>query len=211
MSRYKVRKHLVPRAVHAAACKDLLLRIGGTVLYYGLIGSALVHYLRQSPAWKHGITVLLQREFFVLLFVFLFAIATSIPLFRLWRLFSDRCVCGVLTGSEVYRYYGRGRNRAGRLRIEEHMGMKLFVRDEANKTHTVRTQLPEGGFGSYYRVGDRILHFRGLPYPISPDAEMRGERICPWCGTIEREGHNVCAQCERHLLSFPEDFMQTND
>lgn len=191
-----------------AAVRDVLKRIWGTLVWFLLIGFATLHYLRGVPAWKRGWEALWREEWLVLLLIPLFALVSAVPLFRLWYLFSDRRVCGILTDTDTVHYYGRGRNRSGKQRVGEYMRMEMRVTDENGVRRRVYAQVPEGGFGGYYRKGERILHLRGVPYPVSPDAQARGEMLCPFCGTVARHGEAVCPQCTRHIPRiFPDDGM----
>lgn len=107
-----------------AAVRDVLKRIGGTLVWFLLIGFATLHYLWGVPAWKRGWEALWREEWLVLLLIPLFALASAVPLFRLWYLFSDRRVCGILTDTDTVHYYGRGRNRSGKQRVGEYMRME---------------------------------------------------------------------------------------
>lgn len=182
-----------------AAMRDVLRRIGAALLWFAFLGAALLHYLRGTPAWKRGWEAVWRAEWLVLLLVSLFALLTAIPMFRLWYLFSDRQVYGILTDTETVHYYGRGRNRSGKRRFGEYMRVVMRVTDENGVCRKICAQVPEGGFGGYYRRGERILHLRGVPYPVSPDAQARGEMLCLFCGTVAHNGESICPQCMRKI------------
>ena len=49
----------------------------------------------------------------------------------------------------------------------------------------------------YYRVGDRVGTWSGLPFPILLDAEEGRATVCWWCGGINRPEDVECLHCGR--------------
>ena len=78
------------------------------------------------------------------------------------------------------------------------------------KRGRVKLQLFEDGYDMYYRQGDTIVCFGGLDYPISLQAEARGEHICTVCGVrkyprLDKNGivvndMKVCESCGHSLV-----------
>ena len=78
---------------------------------------------------------------------------------------------------------------------------KIFIRvvDEAGYKHKI--VLPKKNrFDAYYHVGDRIVHYSGLPYPESNDGADKNLFVCSLCGGVELTDTDHCHGCGASLI-----------
>jgi hypothetical protein len=128
------------------------------------------------------------------------AILLGALLLRIWRCFRGDLEGTVLAVRERHSY-SLFRNESGRRERDFHVRMTLTVdtgRVRRGKPVTRRMDFPiRNGFYLYYREGDRVCLWRGLPYPESTGREADpGSRVCVWCGeyTAQTE-QQACAVC----------------
>lgn len=61
---------------------------------------------------------------------------------------------------------------------------------------------PEAGLADYYyRVGDDVVKYPGLKYPVNLSSP-RDENFCPACGHFSRPGDLRCYACKRKTVSL---------
>lgn len=89
--------------------------------------------------------------------------------------------------------------RKGSARVRSVQKIYLRVEDEAGHKHKI--VLPKkNGFDRYYHVGDRIIHYRGLPYPESNDGADQNLYVCSLCGGVEMTDTDHCHGCGASLI-----------
>ena len=149
--------------------------------------------------------------------IFIAAVVISgVMIFRFDRLFTDKSVSGKIVSIEVTRSYGRGMNRRAGFSLDFHTYNNITLTDGGGRRHRIKVQLFDDGFDGYYREGETIAAFRGLNYPLSLDAEGRGEHICTVCGVrcydrdrgeegLIRKGEDgLCPSCRRTMIDSKE-------
>ena len=124
-------------------------------------------------------------------------------LFRIWKFFTDRAFSGVILSSDNLHDYSPSKDPSttGALRYEFRLNTAILVRDDNQKKHRLRFEQKDG-FYTYYYEGTRVIHLRGLPYPIRTD-EKEGY-ICAACGRIHATLQSHCDVCS-HSLIDPKD------
>ena len=89
---------------------------------------------------------------------------------------------------------GRGTSRV-------RLAMKMHLRVEDESGHKHKIVLPQkNGFDRYYHVGDKIVHYSGLPYPESNDGADKGYYVCQRCGGVELTDTAYCHGCGASLI-----------
>ena len=149
-------------------------------------------------------------EWWVML-VFCFAVTVSgWIIFDMTKFCRERSFVGVIKEMKVTRNYGRGLSRDGKFKIDYHTYRVLVIVDSKGRKRRLSVQLFDEGYDLYYREGDTVAYFRGTTYPLSIEAEERGEHICVMCGVrvIETKRHgerkvntDCCERCGKSLIN----------
>ena len=150
-------------------------------------------------------------EWWVMLIFGLAILTSGFFIFNVGAFLSERSCVGVIKSMSISRNYGRGVTRDGRFKIDYHTYRILKIIDSKGKKRQLRFQLFDDGYDLYYREGDTVVTFRGMSYPLSLEAEARGEHICINCGVrvIETKKHGereanteYCEACGKSLVKF---------
>ena len=181
-------------------------RIVGFVIYCAVIALAYLFYL--GGALRKPL-----EPIFLVIFIFAVIISGAF-IFRTDRFLSDKNLSGRIESIKVKRNYGRGMTRNAKLSLDFHTYNKIKITDGKGKHHTLTVQLFDDGFDGYYSEGDEIIAFRGLNYPLSLEAERRGEHLCSVCGARcydkeKREGSLIsngtsCPACSKTMINTEE-------
>jgi hypothetical protein len=153
----------------------------------------------------------------LLLAIFVAAVLISGAfIFRMGSFLSERSVSGSIHSIKLTRNYGRGMTRSAGFSLDFHTFFKITVVGGIGKKHRVKVQLFDDGFDGYYAEGEKIAAFRGLNYPLSIDAELRGEHICAVCGVrcydkdrgdgsfVRRDKGDLCPSCNHTMIDVGE-------
>jgi len=136
------------------------------------------------------------------------AVLSGILLFRMWRLITDRKVSGVIESSGLSHRYTAAED--GTLLQATNFDFRLHtaitVRSSNGKLHRLRFE-QKNGFYMYYHEGNRIVRFRGLPYPVNTDPEAKHGYVCSVCGFWCKTHVAQCPACY-HSLIAPEEIEQ---
>ena len=177
--------------------------------------SRIALYLCYLALWGLGYAFYLSYPInkpFAWWVMILFCAAVAVSgwiLFDMTKFIREHSFTGKIESMKVSRSYGRGVTRQGRFKIDYHTNRVLYARDSKGKRRKIRFQLFDDGYDLYYREGDRVIYFRGTRYPLSVEAEERGEHICVLCGVRvnepkkhgEREvDTDRCESCRRSLI-----------
>ena len=132
-------------------------------------------------------------------------------IFNMGKFLTEKSFVGIIKSMSVSRTYGRGVTRDGRFKIDYHTYRVLKIIDSNGKKRKLKFQLFDDGYDLYYREGDTVVYFRGTIYPLSLEAEERGEHICVNCGVrvLETKKHgerptntDFCEVCGKSLVKF---------
>lgn len=187
------------RSLHRYVLKNDLKRIL-LFLFWMLFWCAGIYYYNLQNASSIASKPLSGWRLWLLL-----GIVTVIGscVFRLWKFFTDRSFSGVILSSDNLHDYSPSKDPSatGALRYEFRLNTAIRVKDDKQKKHRLRFE-QKNGFYTYYYEGTRVIHFRGLPYPIRTD-EKEGY-ICVACGRIYSAYEDTCEGCS-HALIDPKD------
>lgn len=172
MSKPKIPKRNADLLRYAVSVQ--LKRVIGCLVYYGAFAAAYLFYLQ--GALRKPLPPLLLAVFIAVV-----AISGAV-IFRLDKFFLSRSYAATVRSLSVSRSYGRGLNREAKFSYDFHSFLNIKSVDRKGRERKCKIQLFDDGYDGYYREGDRIVAFRGLNYPLSLEAEARGEHICCVCG-----------------------------
>jgi hypothetical protein len=132
------------------------------------------------------------------------------------RFVCDQSFFGEIVSIGVKRDYDRGLSRTAGFSLEEHTYLSIVAVNGKGRKRRTRCRLFDDGYDCYYNVGDKIVKFRGLNYPLSLDSERKGAHLCAICGvrtyyqegkaihgeaTPEiRDGSLICRSCGHTLM-----------
>ncbi|MBE6554279.1 MAG: hypothetical protein E7666_08060 [Ruminococcaceae bacterium] len=185
------------------AARRTLLRILGFLLWLALwIGGAL-SYNHNHATYPPQLLILGWRLFFLVLA----SLVSGILIFRMWRLFTDRTCHGLIERSSLSRSYAPSGDPHTAADYDFRLNTKLLLRLENGKKKTLCFE-QKNGFYHYYYEGNKIVRFRGLPYPILLDPNAPHGYVCAACGTWSADKTDRCARC-RHTVIDPKDLNET--
>ena len=128
----------------------------------------------------------------------------GVLLFRVWRVFRGD-VEGRILKVKTAHAYRLFRTERGKNERDFHVRVVLKV-DTGRKSMrgrpiVRRVNFPQrNGTYMYYREGDTVCRWRGLPFPESTAQAVPGARICVFCGEYTEETERTrCAVCDRPL------------
>ena len=167
----------------AHARKKKLQKLLRIVLFNVLILSITLVTLDQMPHVETRLPILLSAILFCLIYTL-----TAKPR----GLILAKPYVGVIESTEITTHsVGRDDNVR---RMEQRNFAVLSVRTESGDL--LRIEL-DSKYASYYRLGDRVGSWSGLPFPILLDAEEGRATVCWWCGSINRPEDIECLHCGR--------------
>lgn len=206
MKKYRIPK--VNSDLRRYAVLKQVKRAVGFAAYCAIFALAYIFYLQ--GALREPLTPLF-------LAIFIAAVVISgVAIFRFDRFFTDKSLSGKILSIKVTRSYGRGMTRSARISLDFHTYNRITVTDGEGRRCKVKVQLFDDGFDGYYREGETLVAFRGLNYPLSLDAESRGEHICTVCGVrcydrdraaeglIKKGEDGLCPSCRRTMIEVEE-------
>lgn len=122
-------------------------------------------------------------------------------LFRIHRMLADRSVSGVLTESGLSRGYATSSDPGGLKAVtyDFRLYKVLRLRLANGRRKRIRIEEKQGSY-LYYREGDRLVSFHGLPYPINADATGEQGWLCAACGRVHPSKLDACDQCGFSLI-----------
>ena len=136
------------------------------------------------------------------------AVLSGILLFRMWKLITDRTVCGVIESSGLSHGYTPSEDKTllqgGDYDFRLHT--VLVIRSENGKRRRIRFE-QKNGFYMYYHEENRIIRFRGLPYPLNTDPQAKNGYVCSACGFWSKSYEESCPACYRSLIA-PEEMTE---
>ena len=168
------------------------------LLYYAFFILAYLFYIEDT-----------RHEPLSPLYLAIFAFAVMISgffIFKMNSFFFDRSLVGTVQAISLVRNYDRGINRRAKHSFDFHTYLKIVITDKSGRRRKIRVPLFDDGFDGYYKDGDTVAAFRGLNYPLSLEAERRGEHICMICGvrSYEKKGQvqDRCPSCNYSLIDI---------
>lgn len=191
------------RDVRRAAFMRNFKRITLFLLYAALWALGYLFYL-SNPLHK-------PFEWWAMLIFCVIVVLSGSFIFNIGKFLTEKSFVGIIKSMSVSRTYGRGVTRDGRFKIDYHTYRVLKITDSKGKKRKLKFQLFDDGYDLYYREGDTVTYFRGTTYPLSLEAEERGEHICLLCGVraIETKKHGerqtnteYCEACGRGLVKI---------
>lgn len=191
------------RDVRCAAFMRNFKRIALFLLYVGIWALGYLFYL-SNPYNK-------PFSWWAMLIFCVIVAASGFFIFNIGKFLTEKSFVGIIKSMSVSRTYGRGVTRDGRFKIDYHTYRVLKITDSKGKKRKLRFQLFDDGYDLYYREGDTVTYFRGTTYPLSFEAEERGEHICVMCGVraIETKKHGerpinteYCEACGKRLVKI---------
>ncbi len=106
----------------------------------------------------------------------------------------DRMGAGFVRGTRKGYTHSRGATQAS------YCKMQIRTDDETVQTFTVR--LPGDSEAFPLKEGDRIVKYRGLPYPAIVGCKTP---LCTVCGNLDDDGKGECRSCGYSLVVLPLD------
>ena len=106
----------------------------------------------------------------------------------------DRMGAGFVRGTRKGYTHSRGATQAN------YCKMQVRADDETVQTFTVR--LPGDSEAFPLKVGNRIVKYRGLPYPVIVGCKTP---VCVVCGHPDDDGKGECRSCGCSLVVLPLD------
>ena len=191
------------RDLRRAAFMRNFKRITYFLLYVGLWVAGYLFY-RSNPLTK-------PLEWWAMLIFCAMIAVSGFFIFDIGKFLSEKSFVGIVKSMSVSRNYGRGVTRDGRFKIDYHTYRVLKITDSKGKKRKLKFQLFDDGYDLYYREGDTVVYFRGMQYPMSLEAEERGEHICVNCGVrvakTQKHGErpkntDFCEACGKSLVKL---------
>lgn len=119
-------------------------------------------------------------------------------IFCMNRFVGDRSFTGRIVAMTFKRDFGRGLNRQAGLSLDDHTYVKITVVDAKGHHHKTKVMLFDDGYDGYFREGRTLIKYRGLNYPLCPQAEEEGVHLCSVCGvrTYYKEGKMIHGEAQ---------------
>ena len=123
-------------------------------------------------------------------------------IFCMSRFVSDRSFKGRIVSMTFKRDFDRGLNRQAGFSVDDHTYVKFTVVDEKGRRHRTKVMLFDDGYDGYFREGRTLIKYRGLNYPLCPQAEEEGVHLCSVCGvrTYYKEGRMKDGEMRPEML-----------
>ncbi len=109
---------------------------------------------------------------------------------------------------EMHDSMGVGTVKGTRMRKHRHHSAgqanycKLLIRTDEGNVKTITLRLPGDSEAFPLRIGDRIVKYRGLPYPAVVGCKTP---LCTACGNPDDDGKGECRSCGCSLIVLPLD------
>lgn len=179
-----------------AALRTLLRAVGFLAWQILWIGSAISYNQNHQTYPDHRRFVGWRMALVVAL-----AVVSGFLLFRLWRLYTDRTLCGVILSAGLSRSYNAsGDPGASKTDYDFRLNTTLLIQTENGKKKRLRFE-QKNGFYQYYHEGNRIVRFRGLTYPLLLDPTAPHGYVCSACGRWTATHTPQCEQCKHSLIA----------
>jgi hypothetical protein len=128
----------------------------------------------------------------------------------MWRLITDRTLVGVIESSGLSHGYTPSEDKTllqgGDYDFRLHT--VLVIRTRSGKHRRIRFE-QKNGFYLYYHEDNRIIRFRGLPYPLNTDPEAKNGYVCSACGFWSKQRMEHCPACHRSVI-LPDEVEQAD-
>ncbi len=130
-------------------------------------------------------------------------------LFRMWKIWTERSVCGIIETSDLSHTYTTADSpRCCHAGGYEHRLKKTLRIRTANGSHQrIRFEQKNGSY-LYYREGTEVIRFYGLPYPIEIDRESFDGYVCVACGRHSDVWTERCVECGFSLVDPRDLFLR---
>ncbi len=171
-----------------------ILRIGGSILFTAawISGAVMYNYNHQTyPPYRRIIG-------WKMLLWIIAGMVIAAFLFKLPQMLSDRTRVGTVRYSGLSHSYTSSPDAAGTRAYDFRTNTALSLQLDNGKRSRLRFE-QKNGFYMYYREGERLVKFAGLPYPINLDPDATHGCICAACG---RWGAKKAPRCEACGLSL---------
>lgn len=106
----------------------------------------------------------------------------------------DRMGAGFVRGTRKGYTHSRGAAQANYCRVT--------VSTDQDSIKTLTLRLPGDSEAFPLRIGDRIVKYRGLPYPAIVGCKRP---LCTVCGSMDDDGKGECRGCGYSLIVLPLD------
>ena len=185
------------RDLQRLARSRFILRVTGYLLWIALWYSGAVVYNRNHMTYPPERRMVGWR-----LAVWMgIAVLSGILLFRMWKLITDRTLCGVIEFSGLSHGYTPSEDKSllqgGDYDFRLHT--VLLIRTPDGKRRRLRFE-QKNGFYLYYYEGNHIVRFRGLPYPLNTDPASKNGYVCSACGFWCQKKEERCPACSRTMI-----------
>ena len=140
-----------------------------------------------------------------LFFWMLACVTLGFLLFRCWKFFTHRTVCGEVIYSGLSHTYTHSESPGvgSALEYEFRLRTALVIRTPKGKKRRLRFEQKLGSY-HYYNDGARLIRFHGLPYPVNVDPDAPHGYVCAACGRMYQDLQEKCDVCELSLID-PKD------
>ncbi|MBS6447768.1 MAG: hypothetical protein KH382_09320 [Clostridiales bacterium] len=167
-----------------------LKKIALSLFWWILWGCSYVRFIMQRHIAVKDISSM-QWLFIAILAVvpFLF--------FGLWRVLWDRSWDGVVVKKRVGRIYA---TKEGKYLGHHGEDAEYVYVKKPNGKLFVMTFYDKNILGAgHYNIGDRVHHYKNLPFCEKHDKSDSPERLCVFCGNLTKDKQEHCAFCWKHL------------
>lgn len=169
-----------------------------------------------------------QLSFWHILVWLVGAAALGFLLFRIWKLFTNRALEGVIEDSGLSHTYTSSADpgAANPVNYDFRLHTYLHVRTSKGKLRRVRCE-QKPGFYLYYYPGTYLCRLSGLPYPVcdphrrctpkrrhlegaeDPHDDLSGGYICAACGFLNQSLDENCGRCGLSIVDPEELFAES--
>lgn len=119
------------------------------------------------------------------------------PCFGLWKTLRDRSWDGIVVRKKVGQIYATKRGR--------------YLGDHGEDAEFVWIKKPNGKLfvmtfwgknilsAEYYEIGDKVHHYKNLPFCEKHDKRESSKQLCVFCGNLSPADSTHCFFCWKHL------------
>ena len=126
--------------------------------------------------------------------------AIGVVMFRLWRLFLDRGFRGTVECASLSRSYSSAdESLVAGSGNDFRLNTRLRVRRSNGRVRRIRFE-QKNGFYLYYREGEELVHFHGLPYPTNTNPDAVHGCVCSLCGAHSPDLGERCEACGLSII-----------
>lgn len=131
--------------------------------------------------------------------------AIGFVLFRMWKFFTQRPICGTVIRAGLSRTYTHSEDpgAASGLEYDFRLRTALTLQLPNGKKRRLRFEQKTGSY-FYYGEGARLIRLRGLPYPVNTDPNAPYGYVCAACGRMYTTRPEKCEVCGLSVID-PKD------